>query len=277
MMKGVIIALFLLTSLLANATDADSLRVESLLSKVGQSGESSGSERMLFFAKQLLDVPYVAGTLEGNKREQLVVNLRELDCTTFVECVVALTLTSANEDPSFTTYKRVLQGLRYRNGQIDGYLSRLHYFSDWVMQNEQRGVWQELTPNYSDVHFPIKFSFMSQHRNSYPILKDSCELIDQIIDIERALSRHPLYYIPKEHLQNKQSLHWVQEGDIIAITTPIEGLDVVHLGIAIRVEGEMRLLHASSVAKRVVVDRRSLADQVSHYKSQSGIRVVRIN
>ena len=41
--------------------------------------------RTLHFAKKMLDVPYVAGTLDGNEEEQLVVRTDALDCTTFVE------------------------------------------------------------------------------------------------------------------------------------------------------------------------------------------------
>ena len=47
-------------------------------------------------AKFFLDVPYVANTLEIEP-EGLVVNLRELDCTTFLETVYALSMTAKSQ------------------------------------------------------------------------------------------------------------------------------------------------------------------------------------
>ncbi len=45
---------------------------------------------MLEIGKFFLGTPYVVGTLETKRGEHLVVNLREFDCVTFVENVVAL-------------------------------------------------------------------------------------------------------------------------------------------------------------------------------------------
>lgn len=53
---------------------------------------AKGTHSPLYFAKKLLGRPYVGQTLEINEEEQLVVNLRELDCTTLVETSAALAL-----------------------------------------------------------------------------------------------------------------------------------------------------------------------------------------
>ena len=54
-----------------------------------------GTNLQLFFARKFLGLPYVAHTLEINDDERLVVNTRQLDCTTLVENVTALTLCAA--------------------------------------------------------------------------------------------------------------------------------------------------------------------------------------
>ena len=79
----------------------------------------------LFFAKKFIGRPYVASTLEGDTHERLVVNTRQLDCTTLVENVVALTLCAQSHQYSYFAFKHMLVDLRYRGGIIDGYPSRL--------------------------------------------------------------------------------------------------------------------------------------------------------
>ena len=38
-----------------------------------------------------------------------------------------------------------LETIRYRNGVLDGYPSRLHYFTDWIRNNEQKGLVRDIT------------------------------------------------------------------------------------------------------------------------------------
>ena len=52
-------------------------------------------------AEFLLGKPYVASTLEASDNETLIINLRELDCTTFVENCIALTRVIKSGDSSF--------------------------------------------------------------------------------------------------------------------------------------------------------------------------------
>ena len=70
------------------ANNQDSIKVEKWLKEA--TALSKDSCRTLHFAKLMLDVPYVAGTLDGNDEERLVVRTDALDCTTFVETVLAL-------------------------------------------------------------------------------------------------------------------------------------------------------------------------------------------
>ena len=97
-----------------NYLKRDSLEIVSLLDK-GKNLEPTES-RVLFFAKHFIDVPYKAGTLEQEKEERLTINLRELDCTTFVETVLALTLASKEVNADFNGFVSALRKIRYRDG-----------------------------------------------------------------------------------------------------------------------------------------------------------------
>ena len=89
--------------------------------------------------KSFLGTPYVEKTLELPGKEQVVINLKGLDCTTFVESVLALTLTLKQGDFQFDAVASMLESMRYLNGRNTGYGSRLHYFSDWIFENEKAG------------------------------------------------------------------------------------------------------------------------------------------
>ncbi len=71
--------------------------------------------------------PYVGHTLEAEGEEQLVINLREMDCTTLVENCLALAKTIQNGRPDFSRFASRLKNIRYHSGIINGYPSRLHY------------------------------------------------------------------------------------------------------------------------------------------------------
>ena len=106
-------------------TKTDSIKVMKLLEQGKKL--SKGKNIILFYARQLIGVPYVAQTLEVNKQEQLIVNLRQLDCTTYVENVLALTLCTENKKlPTFADFCYYLRMLRYEGGKVD-YPTRLHY------------------------------------------------------------------------------------------------------------------------------------------------------
>ena len=100
---------------------------------------------MLEIGKFFLGTPYRAGTLETKGAEHLVVNLREHDCFTFVENVVALAWLVKSREKSFDAFRRVLLKIRYRQGRLQGYSSRLHYFSDWIHDNQKKGIVRDVT------------------------------------------------------------------------------------------------------------------------------------
>ena len=232
---------------------------------------------ILEVAKRYLGVPYVAGTLEVAGEERLVINEQGVDCTTFVELSVARWMAERNDT---LTFERCVQQLRYRDGVVDGYLSRLHYFTDWVAENTRRGVWCELLPEGDSSILccdTLELDFMSGHPQSYPYLKENAWAVDSMRTVERRYAHCPIYYIGKEWLDLPPGKLPVRDGDILALVTTIDGLDVTHLGFAVWKDDKLHLMHASMKHGKVVVDESTLYDYLKERKSCPGVRVVRLN
>ena len=178
-------------------TKADSTKVMELL-KAGKK-QKKGTNLMVFFARQLRDVPYVAQTLEVNNKERLVINLRQLDCTTYVENVLALKRCIDNKKYSFADFCNTLRQIRYQQGNVS-YQTRLHYFTWWVTDNTKKGFVKER----QSTKFPftkiqkINVDWMSTHSNNYPMLKANPSWISDIAKAEKSVNGQTIRYIPKE-------------------------------------------------------------------------------
>ena len=234
----------------------------------------------LFFARKFLGVPYVAHTLEINDDEQLVVNTRQLDCTTLVETVTALTLCAYRNLYSWHDYLNALVSMRYRNGIIEDYTSRIHYFTEWITSNTKTGIVteiQEPDPPFSAVQ-QVSVNFMSTHPDSYKALRQHPEYIGRICQMEQQVSNQRFRYIPKSATRDYAVLRKaVADGDIIAITCRKKGLDIAHLGFAVWKNGRLHLLNASQLHGKVVEDPKTLYDYLQEHPTHTGIRIIRIN
>lgn len=256
------------------ACKEDSLLVSKYLNEFALDQQKQTGELIIEIGKAMLGTPYVAQTLENGKDEKLVVNLREVDCTTFDETCLALATTIKAGKSDFESYAHQLENIRYRNGILNGYLSRLHYFTDWLYDNKQKEIISSLS---SDFQTPFKkpINFMSTHSDSYPVLKENPELIAKIAEQEKLISQQQTYFLPKENIEaNEKQLI---DGDLVAITTSISGLDIAHVGFVIWVDGRVHLMHASSALEKVVISDQSLADYLAGKKSFTGIMVARPN
>jgi len=256
----------------------DSLTITGLLSQARR--QPSPACLPLFFARQFLGRPYVAHTLEVNSQESLVVNTRQLDCTTLVETVTALTLCAQSGQWGYADYLRALQAMRYRQGIIDGYPSRIHYFTDWIVENTRAGIVSETqapNPPFSAWQ-TVKVGYMTAHPNSYKALRQHPEFIAEIARTERQLNGQRFRYIPKAEVKNTAAMRQaVRDGDIIAITCNKPGLDIAHLGFAVWRSDGLHLLNASQLHKKVVEEPMTLYQYLQKHPSHTGIRVIRIN
>ncbi len=233
----------------------------------------STSDWMIKAAFHLLNAPYVASTLEGNEEEQLVVDLREFDCTTFVENCLALSRTMLRQNPGFELFCRELRSIRYFDGAIDGYASRLHYTTAWITDNVRKNILDDISKALGGNRFPVKVAYMSAHPEKYPALKNNHEQLERIRKMETGINNRSYFYIPRRDIREKQSL--IRNGDIVCFTTSIPGLDVSHMGIAYWQKGNLTFIHASSKANKVIVNPQSLADYCILNSSTTGIMVLR--
>lgn len=271
--------IFIVISLLANpafSINHDSLFVDSIIENSAKADFKSDADRIMFFARSMIGIPYCGGTLDVNENESLVVRTDSVDCTTYVETVLAMYLASKIEYSGYNDFKKALTKIRYRDGVIKGYSSRLHYFSDWVTDNEKKGILYEVTSrsNHSQRHFSI--NYMTKHSVLYRHLKGDSLSVNEMLRIEEKWKNYDMPYIPKEFLKTYDNNIDICNGDILALTTNIDGLDVLHLGFAIWVDGNIHLLHASSLYGRVVIDRMSLYEYLKDRKKHTGVRVIRV-
>ena len=256
------------------ANNQDSIKVEKWLKEA--TALSKDSCRTLHFAKLMLDVPYVAGTLDGNDEERLVVRTDALDCTTFVETVLAFCVAEKRGERDFKGFKKALTDIRYRDGILNGYTSRLHYFSDWIRNNEQMGFVRECTSETLCAQ-PQKLwlDFMTTHVDSYLPMKKNPALVEVMAAQEKNWQGTIVSYIPKEKLNLSSEELKIKNGDILAMVTNIKGLDVVHVGFAFWKDNHLHLLHASSVATKVIEDPKKLFEYSKNTKAHIGVRAVR--
>ena len=294
-MRRLIFSYLLLVALAASAqqvevTAKDSALVVELLQKART--ERGEENRVLYFAKQFLGLPYVAHTLENGDKEHLIVNLHEFDCTTLVETAAALALCDSHDQRTFQDYCHWLTALRYRDGKLTDYTSRLHYFTWWGEDNEKMGLvtcinqdtkptafYEKLvTAKLWDEVQTVNINYMTTHPQLYKHLKNNPQFVKVIRDYERISSGKSYRYIPKRLLNGKQrnSLGIINDGDILAMITSKAGLDTSHLGIAVWQNGRLYMLHASSLKKKVVLDTQNLYDYQQKQTSQIGIRVFRV-
>jgi hypothetical protein len=232
--------------------------------------------RILSNALQFVGTPYEAHTLEVGDTEELIYGTDALDCMTFVETAMAMAMCSQQGDEmSEAEFAANLQKIRYRDGVIDGYTSRLHYATDWVDNNVKKGIIEDVTAVNSPFEIPVFVNYMTEHALDYKHLKDSPANVAAMKAIEQRLSKEKVHYLPIEEIPQTGKA-WIKNGDIILITTDIPGLDCSHFGIAIYIRGNLHLLDASSSAEKVQVEQLVLNRYLLRNKHNTGIRVVRL-
>jgi hypothetical protein len=254
-------------------TDKDKAILREIFDRFSKDLNLSVGELILKIGNDFKGAPYVGKTLDINIEENLVVNLRELDCTTFVENCLAIARTIKSGNPSFETYISELEKIRYRKGKLNGYVSRLHYFGEWIMDNQSKGIIEDISLKLGGIKCPVVLNYMSTHPDSYPQLRANPELIKEIKQIENRVSAMPFFYIPKEKIIECESK--ISDGDIVALVTKIPGMDVSHVGILFKKKGQVYLLHASMSGRKVENTSLPLADYLKDSKNTTGIFVVR--
>lgn len=225
--------------------------------------------------KSFIGTEYEAFTLEVPGGEQLVIHLTGLDCYTFLETSLVFARSIKKGKTTFDDYQKELTNIRYRSGKLKEYPSRLHYFSDWIYDMNKRGIGKDISKEIGGIPYIKKINFMSTHIDSYRQLKENPEYVKAIEKTETEISQRKYYYIRQEDIEKVENK--IQSGDIIGITTNVEGLDIAHTGIAIRMDDDrIHFMHAPNVGHKVEITLKPLADYIKANKKQTGIMVLRV-
>lgn len=284
-MEGVVLAVAVLMAIggratgesgsLAGLTSADSAapppdttqeRFEALMATAQAQTlhERPIGEIMTTLGQEMLSAPYLEGTLDAPETERLVVRFDGFDCVTFVETMLALARGVAAQDYDYATFTEHLTDQRYRDGTIDGYCSRMHYFTEWMARNETRGTVQRLTADLGGEPLDDTRTFMSTHRDAYPRFAEDDSLWACIRAMEEDLADTPIYHLPQDRIHTVYDR--LQTGDIVGFSTSIGGLDVAHTGLVLKDGAHVRLLHAS-LSEGVVVspDLQRYVQNIDHH------------
>ena len=255
--------------------DGDTVLVNELLKKGHESGINDANGLVEFYARQLLGTPYVAQTLEADE-EVLTINIHELDCLTFIETLYSLTRATLNRRYSWRDFAANIENIRYRGGEMGDYSSRIHYISEWIIDNHIRGNLVEITPDLPHVDYMIKnIDYMTHHTDSYRQLKDDSVMVEKIRRYE--LRRHRFPYVKRSWLNDKAVKAALRSGDFVSLVTKTEGLDVSHNGIIIVDDkGDPYLLDASMSGGKVMLEGKPLFKYLERSKTNIGIRVFRM-
>lgn len=263
------------------ATEKDKKLVERILQTAVTNQQRWGKEKtILWIARQFIGVPYVAHTLDRTDEEQMVINLHELDCTTYVEAVLSLAQCAFNGQTSFPDYCKMAQRVRYRDGKV-AYENRLHYFQWWVADNENKGLIKEIAtpPSAFSGKQQLRIDYMTTHAADYAMLRQAPNRVQALARQEKKWEGKTVSYIPKTKLNDSNLRNVVHDGDIIGLVTSKPGLDASHLGIAVWHKDGLYLLNASSLkknGKQVVEPTETLFQYLAQRKHNTGIRVLRI-
>jgi len=255
--------------------DGDTALINELLSKGYESGIDDANALVEFYARQLLGTPYVAHTLEADE-EVLTINVHELDCLTFIETLYALTRATLNQRYSWRDYAANIENVRYRGGKMGDYSSRIHYISEWIIDNHMRGNLVEVTPDLPHADYMIKnIDYMTKHTDSYRQLKNDSAMVEKIRRFE--LRNHRFPYLKRSWLNDKAVKAALQSGDFVSLVTKLDGLDVSHNGIiVIDDKGDPYLLDASMSGGKVMLESKPLFKYLERSKTNIGVRVFRM-
>jgi CRISPR/Cas system-associated endoribonuclease Cas2 len=208
------------------------------------------SKKIALLCERFLNTPYKDSTLIGNKEvpEVFVINLKYVDCFTFIDYIEAL-----RRSKSFLDFKENLKTVRYKKGKIS-FKNRNHFFSDWGVYNKDRI--KDVTEEIGDKKV-IKTKKVLNDKG------DGTFFLDGIKCKRRIVTFIPVNYI-------NSIIKRLKTGDYIGIYSEKKGLDVSHVGIYIKERGKGLFFHASSKKGKVIKE-----DFIDYLKDKRGIIVLR--
>ncbi|MEU2252502.1 DUF1460 domain-containing protein [Nocardia xishanensis] len=236
----------------ASFDDVTARKVDELLALRATAPAAGKGELLALLSSRFLGTPYGANMLVGSatQPEQLVVDLRRVDCFTFLDYVEALSR-SADRDQFVAN----LIETRYAGGRVD-FLQRKHFFSDW--SHTPRIAATDITATLSPAAVTVGKRLNAK--------ADGGTYLPGLPVVARDLT-----YIPSGAV-DRNVIGQLRTGDYIGAYSDQPGLDVTHVGIFVMTPDGPVFRNASSLAANNQVVDSPLADYV---RSTPGIVVLR--
>ncbi len=221
-------------------------------------------------------VPYGEGSY-GLPARHALVNVTEMNCVTFVENFLAIAMTHEEfrhqerlpyDEVLFNRYIHYLNKLRYYDGINRISDDRIHYFTDCMRLLCKEGVMEDIGKRGGEP-FTKRIHYISSNRNKFRGIQSW----EHLKGIESAMSNAERYYYPLDSALNY--LPHARTGDIVGMTSTVDGLDVSHVGVISVVDGELRITHASSVAKQIVLEKPFIPYLKKYHRILTGFVVYR--
>lgn len=253
-------------------TSSDSLLYYKIIDSL-KSHYKDSSFAIIDVANLFLGTKYGSGNRGKKSENKILINLSELDCVTYVETVLAIYKSVKSTKTDFCDFVEQVENIKYRDGKKILFPSRLHYFSDWLIDNTKRGNIKDVTAEIDSVKYSKTINYMTKNRSLYPQLKDT-SYFNEMKVVENNLNKNKIFYLPKDKFDNYKVK--IKHGDIVVFTTTTEGLDVSHVGFAYWNNNELYLLHASSKFKKVIISDVTLKEYINQNSKTSGIMVAEV-
>lgn len=207
--------------------------------------------------------------------ETLRISLDQFECVSFIESSVAVARCGWQGTATDDCFARETLASRYRDGDIGDYASRLHYFTDWIGDNEARHRVRNLTAALGGRSVYRDFFYITSRKLHGAVAHqaDTADLRRRLAATEARLSAMPHAVLDRN--QAPPVLAKLREGDLVAFVRERPGLLVHHAGFVHWSGGKPRLLHASSYHQRVVITATDVADYLLRRPERRGVLVVR--
>ncbi len=233
----------------------DAAEVERLIASAQQ---LPVQRRIEFVSKYLIGRRYHPATKDRIKKQQkkpvtkveatnpnplpvkiLPTSMTYLDCMTYVEHVLAM---AASTKPAYQDefLCRLIDIIYNAGGQPLMNHHRNHFTSHWGDVNERKGYLTNVARNHPQaVKRELYLNRVGENRTFY--------VEDRFMIAEKP---QLMWYFPRAAVLEKKAP--LLSGDVVALVTDKEGLDVTHMGFFIEKKGKRYLRHASLKLNRIV-------------------------
>ncbi|MFC6010331.1 N-acetylmuramoyl-L-alanine amidase-like domain-containing protein [Nocardia lasii] len=227
-------------------------KIDELLAVRAESPGLSRPDLIERLSARLLGTPYGANMLVGSATtaEELVVDLRRVDCFTFLDYIDA-----ASRATDRGRFLDELVANRYIDSRVE-FTQRKHFFTDWAAR--ERVAATDITATLSPAALTT-----TKHLNAKA---DGSTYLPGVPVLDRAVT-----HIPSEAV-DAAVLAGLRTGDYLGAYTPAAGLDVTHVGIIVTTPTGPVFRNASSLAQTYRVVDTPLAD---YLRTVPGIVVLR--